>query len=106
MLQTALWILELDRLFLSSFAARVRGCGAEENVLLTQILGQIKEISLAALTLHASAILEKTSRFRHASANNTLIHRFIISKLPLPPFHHLLNSLVLLEFQFSRLVVY
>ena len=36
---------------------RIAGGEVEENVLLGQILGQIKEISLAALTLEASAIL-------------------------------------------------
>ena len=85
---------------------RIAGRRVEENVLLGQILGQIKEISLAALTLEASAILEQTAGFGHAGANDPLIIRFIIYKLLLPHLHHLIDSHVLLELQLARLVIH
>ena len=85
---------------------RIAGGEVEENVLLGQILGQIKEISLAALTLEASAILEQTAGFGHAGANDPLIIHFIIGKLLLPHLHHLIDSHVLLELQLARLVIH
>ena len=69
----------------------------EVNVLLGLILGQIEEILLAALTLHASAVLEQTTSFRHAGANNALLHRLVRGELPLSHLHHLIDRHVLLE---------
>ena len=91
---------------MSIFAARIGSFGAVESVLLGRILGQIKEILLAALTFLTPAILKQTSSFRHASSNNTPIHHLIICELPLPSLHHLINTHVLFELQLTRLVVY
>ena len=97
MLEAAPWVVEFERFLRSSFVARIGGCGGEKYVLLGQVLGQIKEVALAALALETATVLEQASGLRHAGAHDPLVHRFTRGKLLLAYLHHLVNRHVLLE---------